>query len=121
MPDNHTPSGDAPSESNRLHEVVAGYFSAIGNGETPNRDELLARHPDLADELREFFADHDRFVSLARPQFDATINETPSATPPERIRYFSDYELLDEIARGGMGVIFKARQVTLNRIVAIKM
>ena len=110
-----------------LDAVIAEYLQSVEAGLVPNRQALLEAHVDLADELLAFFANLDRMDRVASPlRMDAPPDATSDlgeSTPatPIRVRYFGDYELIEEIARGGMGIVYKARQVSLNRIVALKM
>jgi tRNA A-37 threonylcarbamoyl transferase component Bud32 len=120
----------------RLDELVTSYLKAVEAGEKPNRQEWLARHSDLADELAAFIDAQEQVAQLAGSLrapilgHDGDAADAPTLAPGEpttapgtlgTVRYFGDYELLEEIARGGMGVIYKARQVSLNRLVALKM
>jgi serine/threonine-protein kinase len=115
------------NRDDRLGEVLAAYLEATDAGWAPERRVLLHRYPDLRGELEAFFAAHDRVQILSRT---LRPEETPAATPtlpsfPEGLaetpRAFGDYEELVELARGGMGIVYRARQKSLGRTVALKM
>ncbi len=123
----------AAAQDRRVQAILHDYLWALDKGQAPDREEIIRRHPELAGELRAVFADEDELNRLARfvrPAPTPEMAEPPTVPPDETpvpdgalgtVRYFRDYELLEEIARGGMGVVFKARQVSLNRVVALKM
>src|SRR6516165_4216854 len=111
------------SES-RIDAAIAEFLQAAEAGTPLEREAWLARHPDLRPQLEEFLKDRSAFQRAAEPiDHDKTMapREEDIAPDPMTVRYFGDYELQQEIARGGMGVVWRARQVSLNRPVALKM
>ena len=107
-------SSSAPL-ADRLDVVLAEYLRRTDRGESVDRAALLAEHPDLAEDLREFFSNVQLFQRVIAP-----TNGSAASLSMAHVRYFGDYELLEEIAHGGMGVILRATDTILRREVAIK-
>jgi tetratricopeptide (TPR) repeat protein len=105
-----------PAREQLLDEVLAGYLKAVQEGQAPSRQTLLERYPQLAGELAEFFADQDHVERLATP----LRSFSPLSPPLAAGTILGDYELLQEIAHGGMGIVYRARQMSLLRLVAVK-
>jgi serine/threonine-protein kinase len=103
-------------DSDGLAAVLADYLTRIDRGETVCRETFLAEHPDHIAALNDYFADVDLIERLATVRPSAAP-VAATATPRE----FGNYELLDEIGRGGMGIVYRARELSTGRHVALKM
>src|SRR5215472_11549732 len=86
---------DAGDRNHRLEEAVVGYFEVVESGQAPDRSQLLARYPDLAPELTDFFANQDKVNSWTAPLREgvlagSTEDRDPNCTVAEFARIEAD-------------------------------
>jgi len=106
-PSGRSNSDELPSDDRQLAEILDQYLAELQGGTSPDPDDLIRRYPHLAERLE---------VCLAGLRFIHRAEGSQSATPGQ----LGDFRLLREIGRGGMGVVYEAEQVSLQRRVAVK-
>ncbi|WP_182867564.1 serine/threonine-protein kinase [Stieleria mannarensis] len=106
-----------PEQQERLSEILEAYLDGLEQGRPSDPDALIQDHPELAEPLRWYLRGLD-FVHHATAELGP---KEPSEDPGNASENeLGDFEILREVGRGGMGVVYEARQKSLGRRVALK-
>ncbi|MCH8830294.1 MAG: serine/threonine protein kinase, partial [Planctomycetes bacterium] len=109
------------SDRDPLEELAEEFVARYRSGERPAVSEFARRRPELADEVRAVFPAlllmEDFASSSSGSQTAQALVVPDKEAPPEQL---GDYRIIREIGRGGMGVVYEAEQIRLQRRVALK-
>src|SRR5207253_1896759 len=109
-------AGLSEEQTQRLLAILDQYLAELERGVPPRPQELAARPPELADALLDYLQELDRLQCAA---VSSRGVEEPVFSGGERAS-LGDFRIVREVGRGGMGVVYEAVQVSLDRRVALK-
>jgi serine/threonine protein kinase/tetratricopeptide (TPR) repeat protein len=106
-----------PGDQERLASALEGHLLELERGQLADENALIAAYPELAEPLRACLAG---LHSLHRAAISSNGSSEHLAPLEPTEKCLGDYRILTEISRGGMGVVYEARQISLGRKVALK-
>lgn len=123
---------NSDSDSLELEQIMARYLASLDEGLPVDETAIRRQYAHLEPELSEFLATHQRFMAAAqsaRAEIQSTqlsshhtADKASSRFSTQSIpQHLGPYQIIEEIDRGGMGVVYKARHQSLDRIVALKL
>jgi serine/threonine protein kinase/Flp pilus assembly protein TadD len=103
-----------------MAQALEDYLAAAAAGTAPPREEFLARHPELAEDLDACLAALHFIGRAAEGPRSVAAQVVEPHAPELTAGVLGDFRIVREVGRGGMGVVYEAEQVSLGRRVALK-
>lgn len=101
----------------RLAEILEQYLAELEAGRRPDLAAWTAEHPELAEHLTGYAQSLEFLQRAAGGLAQGERRESAAELP---LGQLGDYQIVREIGRGGMGLVYEARQLSLDRQVALK-